>query len=576
MNRFERNHRTLAGRSGAHINKGHCRFTSEFTLIPSKEDAPGLIFEENGEKVTLHSSYYPTREAIRWAESVKTEKPHIVCLGIGLGYGLDPLCKRFPDKIITVIEPDKNLFNLAMQTIDISKLPESVRFIIGYEDFEVLDFIGNIDEIEILEIKQRTRLLPRYFDAVKRRLQNKPIFDLSDQWKYKKFAGASKLKVIFIDSGYVLTKECLSALQQLGHAVQYIHIDKDNYQYDEFVRNFLTLISQFKPDFVLTINHLGFDQEGRMTELLSELEIPFISWFVDSPTVVLSGKDTNISDYCNIFVWDRDYIQDVIDAGYPHVDYLPLATMPELFKPLDLPYKTDVSFVGSSMVYSTHKNLRSMVFRRDLLYHLDTVALEFLGIDSRYVIEAIDRVRATGIELAFDYPEQQLDFEAAVLWRATQMYRLSGIEKLAPFYPTVFGDPNWDTILNNRYRIEREVLYYDNLPQVYNTSRINFNMTSRQMKNAVNQRVFDVPACGKFILTDYKQQLEEIFDTSGEEIVFFRDVEEIPELVAFYLENDSVRERYARNAYSRVTRNETYKHRLGMMIEIMRKRYTAR
>ncbi len=573
MNRFERNHEIISERESIRIKPGHCRFTREFSLVGSKEEFPGLVLENDGEKVTIHSSYYPTREAVRWADSLRCEKDHVVCFGMGLGYGLKPLAERFAGKRITVIEPGKHLFNLAMQHIDLGDLPENMAFLIGYEDFEIPALMGDLSEFNIVELKQRTRLLPRYFDALRRRLEGRPTFDLSDKWKYPKFTDPRKVRAIFIDSGYVLTKECLTALQQLGHEVQYIHIDKENYQYDEFVRNFLTLIAQFHPDFVLTINHLGFDQEGRMTELLSELEVPYISWYVDSPTVVLSGKGTNISDFCNIFVWDRDYIQDVLDAGYPHVDYLPLATMPELFKPMDLPYRCDVSFVGSSMVYSTHKNLRSMVFRRDLLYHLDTVAHEFLEIDSRYVRQAIENVRENGTELLFDSQEQQLDFEAAVLWRATQMYRMSGVKKLANFYPTIYGDPNWDNLLDSRYRIEREVMYYDNLPQVYNTSRINFNMTSRQMKNAVNQRVFDVPACGKFLLTDYKQQLEEIFDTNGEEVVFFTDVEEVPELVRFYLDNEPVRERYAQNAYRRVTSNETYRHRLTKMIDIMRKRY---
>ncbi len=573
MSRFERNHEIITGRENIHIKPGHCRFTQEFTLVESKEEAPGLLLEADGEKVTIHSSYYPMREADRWAESVRSDKNLIVCFGMGLGYGLKPLSERFPGKRITVIEPDKHLFNLAMHNIELGDLPGDVTFIIGYEDFEIPALMGDAGSFCIAELKQRTRLMPRYFDALRRRLDGRPVFELSDKWKYPKFSDPRKVKVIYIDSGYVLTKECLTALQQLGHDVQYIHIDKENYQYDEFVRNFLTLIAQFHPDFVLTINHLGFDQEGRMTELLSELEIPYISWYVDSPTVVLSGKGTNISDFCNIFVWDRDYIQDVLDAGYPYVDYLPLATMPELFKPMGLPYRCDVSFVGSSMVYSTHKNLRSMVFRRDLLYHLDTVAEEFLKLNSRYVRQTIENVREAGTELRFDSLEQQLDFEAAVLWRATQIYRMSGVQKLANFYPTIFGDPNWDSLLDSRYRIEREVMYYDNLPEVYNTSRINFNMTSRQMKNAVNQRVFDVPACGKFLLTDYKQQLEEIFDTHGEEVVFFNDVEEIPDLVRFYLEHDDIREKYAQNAYRRITQNETYRHRLTKMIDIMRKRY---
>jgi spore maturation protein CgeB len=434
-----------------------------------------------------------------------------------------------------------------------------------------MPFLGGLPpKRTVLNCKVRTRQLPSYFNLLERRLEGRPVFDLSNAWKYKKFAD-SKARVLFIDSGYVLTKECLWALDRLGQPCRYVHIDRDNYDYDAFVRDFLRQIAEFKPDFVLTVNHLGFDREGRLTELLSTLEIPYVSWYVDSPTVVLSSGGNNISPWCNIFVWDRDYIADVSNAGYPHVDYLPLAALPDLFKPLPVSRRYDVSFVGSSMVFSTHKNLRSMVFRQDLLTLLEDVSREFLTLDSRYVAQAIANLESRGVRFDFDSSAQREDFEAAVLWRSTQAYRLTGLLQLAPFYPVIFGDPNWDEVLDDRFRIEREVMYYDGLPEVYNRSCISFNMTSRQMKNAVNQRVFDVPSCGKFLLTDYKTQLDEIFAPG--EVVFFREVGEVPDLVRHYLRNDTEREQIGRQGRERILQKDTYVHRLREMIEIMRRRY---
>ena len=57
-------------------------------------------------------------------------------------------------------------------------------------------------------------------------------------------------------------------------------------------------------------------------------------------------------------------------------------------------------------------------------------------------------------------------------------------------------------IRDDKVDIYEPLNYYKDLPLLYNACKINFNATSLQMKEAVNQRVFDVPACGAFLLTD--------------------------------------------------------------------------
>ena len=572
MNLFEKNYEIINKSKKFHIKEGFCGYSKKYDLIASKEDLPGLIYHDLNGKITIHSSYYPEKESARLIEKFNTEKEVIIVLGIGLGYFLKPLTQKYPKKRIYIIEPDKHLFNLFLHYNDLAEIGVNIEYIIGYDFFDVEQFISyNKENYTFFELKQRLRIHQSYFQATKKTIKKESNYSLTDKWRYKKF-DSKNVKIIFIDSAYVLTKECLSAIQQSGNEVKYIHIEKDNYNYDTFIRNFLHEIATFKPDFILTINHLGFDQQGRLTELLTNLEIPYASWYVDSPTVILTSFDKNLSDYCNLFVWDKDYISDLNKAGYEKVDYLPLATMPELFKPLNLKYINDVSFVGSSMVYAIHKNLRSIVFRSDLLKIIEDIALEMLHLDTRRVSEAIASVEKREGKLHFDNYNQMEDFKAAILWRATQIYRLSGIEKLAPFYPTIQGDPNWDSILDNRFKIGREIMYYTEMPTFYNSSKINFNMTSKQMKYAVNQRVFDVAACGQFLLTDYQQQLDEIFDIKTE-AVCFDDIEEIPEIITFFLQNDKSRNNYAQAARKKVLKSETYLHRIEKMISIMKQRY---
>jgi spore maturation protein CgeB len=86
----------------------------------------------------------------------------------------------------------------------------------------------------------------------------------------------------------------------------------------------------------------------------------------------------------------------------------------------------------------------------------------------------------------------------------------------------------------------------------------------------VNQRVFDAPAAGGFVLTDFREQLAELFQV-GEEVACFGNLGEIPDLVRFYLQHTSVREKMTVKARSRVLAEHTYRHRVAAMLEVMRR-----
>ena len=154
------------------------------------------------------------------------------------------------------------------------------------------------------------------------------------------------------------------------------------------------------------------------------------------------------------------------------------------------------------------------------------------------------------------------DFKAALLWRATLEYRLACVKELVPFDPVIYGDAGWQELLGQGFILRPEVNYYDELPQVYGATGINFNATSLQMKAAMNQRIFDAPAAGGFVLTDFREQLAELFGV-GEEVACFREPGEIPELVRFYLKHPQVREKMAAKARQRVLAEHTYRHRVG-------------
>ena len=589
------------------INSEGKNYNVSYQVKPSNDpENPSLVATEKS--ITVHSQLYPVKEAEKIVQTTDFQSDVVIIIGLGLGYVVQEIRKKYPDKKLILIEPDLSLFYLAIKFVDLSIIDFSLIYV-GYdEEFGVRNSIcpnhllqegGRFDiylqksleriygevykkiekEIKICSQDDCVPSKSSQDDCVpSRSSQDDCVPSRSSQDdcvpSYKKFT-SEQCRIIFIDSGFILTKECLSAIKNTGNLVHYIHIDEENYDAEVFLQGLLKDIKRFRPDFVLTINHLGFDREGQMVDLFHEIELPYVSWFVDSPNVILSSFKKRTSDFCNIFVWDDDYIGQVKEMGYKNCDFLPLATDTDIFYPNSSPpfpphsyfmgganrkSAYPVSFVGSSMSNVIHKTMKSFVHRDDLLLILPKVAKRFFELKTRHVEKALEE-----FNLQFDSYNQKEDFTATILWKGTQIYRKSGLDKLSGFMPVISGDPNWKNIMPLEYEILPERWYYEDLCDFYNMSQINFNMTSLQMTNAVNQRVFDVSACKKFLLTDYRKQIGDYFE-SKENMVWFDDVEEIPDLVDFYLKHDNLREKIAANAYEIVVKNHTYKHRIKEMI----------
>ena len=122
------------------------------------------------------------------------------------------------------------------------------------------------------------------------------------------------------------------------------------------------------------------------------------------------------------------------------------------------------------------------------------------------------------------------------------------------------------------WRWHAPINYYDQLPYFYPHSTINFNCTSMQMKGASNQRILDVPATGSFVITDYREQMENMFDI-GEEIICYKNNEEIPDLIRYYLNHGKEREAIVRKGRERVLKCHTWTHRMSEILSVMKEWY---
>jgi spore maturation protein CgeB len=546
-----------------------------------------LALGESGKWITFYSNRDIRKEIDSFSQNLTLPEKHIpVILGIGLGYHLQEIVNKTEQPVL-VVEKDEEIFQSARAAGAIEPLFGSpkVVFIVGKSIEESIQEISKeqlksgLKNFSVIQHPPSMRCFPTFYEPIAEQLERSQRIRIGDRLKYAKFTQRN-LRILLINSQYLMMGELIHGIQSLGHSVKTLIMEREaEIAQNEFIGNLVRILMEFKPDFVLTVNHLGFDREGIVTDFLTTLEMPFASWYVDSPMLIIKHYERNLSPYCAIFLWDRDYIADMNALGFSKVHFLPLGSDPKIFRPLsssDNPLaveRNEISFVGNSMVNPIKKKMDRLglhAAHRDLI---EKLGLVYSQSTCRNVSEILDQhpYRENPV-VAMMQNGRRIDFEALIMCQATLFYRLNRIRQLESFQPAIRGDNGWEGLLKGSFKIGPELLYYHNLNSFYNVSKINFNATSTQMRNAVNQRVFDVPAAGQFLLTDYREQLEGLFQI-GEEVICYRDQEEIPELVKYYLAHDHERESVAKRGRSRVLADHTYTSRLNELCETMRKEF---
>jgi spore maturation protein CgeB len=386
--------------------------------------------------------------------------------------------------------------------------------------------------------------------------------------------------VLLVSLRHLLLSEIKNALDAIGHTSAIMMIPTEEMEPGRVERLYKEAIRDFRPDFLLTVNHLGFDREGLVTHILESMKIPIASWYVDSPYLILGHYKGNSSPMLTLFLWDRDYVPMLQALGLERVFYLPLGTDPTVFKPErnflggEDQNAVDVGFVGNSMVIKARAALQRSKASKELLDRYADICVTFLK-GPHLIVRDVIRERFPELlpSLLALGEDRSLAFESSVIWQTTGWYRKNLLLQARTFRPTVAGDPGWQEILGPDFKLLREFNYYSELPAFYRSCRISFNATSRQMKNGVNQRVFDVPACGGFLLTDRTSQLSGLLDP-GKELITYSKPDEIPVLLERALKDKPFRRSVREAGLKRVLAHHTYRHRVEKLIEVMRSLYS--
>lgn len=361
------------------------------------------------------------------------------------------------------------------------------------------------------------------------------------------------------------------AFVAMGHNVTRIYYEWKNLAGDETFEKMLldelTKKDGDKPyyDFAFSFNFFPV-----VSIACQKTNTPYISLVFDSPFLPLTS--IRIHNECNhIFTFDRRQAERMREEGCERIFYSPLGVDAERIReqtePLyEKPYEHEICFLGN--LYDNEFVFYDQIehLPQHLRGYFDGVIAaqeHVFGYDLIGDETVIPRDMITDMHqyVNFQRTDQYTMDENVVLRdmlrrKVTQLERPKLLTMLAKRFPVdLYTNPKQKTpegVRNLGY-----ANYRTEMPQIFNRSKINLNITMRTIISGIPLRVLDVMAAGGFLITTFQEEVAAQFK-DGEELVIAYTPEDLVEKCAYYLTDDEAREAIARKGRGKVLTAYSY------------------
>ena len=359
------------------------------------------------------------------------------------------------------------------------------------------------------------------------------------------------------------------ALVRLGHDVIKCHIPFMDYEEDAyFTENFERIVKENKCDLILS-----FDFFPIIAKSADRLKVRYISWVYDMPHHTVYSPSVE-SDYVSLFLFDRNFYLELKEIKPNHIYHLPLAVNTvrlnrQLGKVAD--FTQEVSFVGSLYEKNNYRKIQYLPeYVRGYVQGVIEAQKHIYGYN--LVAEALQNEIKKEIEKYVElnlYPgylvKKEKIYVDMINAEITCQERIELLEALAREHEVkLYTGSNGGVI--SGVKQEGIVSYMEEMPQVFQSSKINLNITLRSIESGIPLRALDIMGAGGFLLSNYQTELAENF-IDGQELVLFESKEDMLEKVDYYLENEEERKRIARNGWEKVQREYSYEVQLKKIFE---------
>lgn len=367
------------------------------------------------------------------------------------------------------------------------------------------------------------------------------------------------MRILFFKSNKFMQSDITELLLNSGHHLDTITYVFQDYSKDDFFADKLEKrLKRISYDIVFSLNFYPI-----ISDVCYQLGILYVSWIYDSPapTFFRFARSTN-----RIFLFDKSEYMKYKAKGHSNIFYLPLASNTErierTFGPLlsSPEYLYNISFLG--VLYDKFnlsvQNLTDSQYDLGILKGYAAAQTQFQNLD---LLKPL--IQESGFlfeEDSYEALMTDLLLEATSQERHQILYLLSN-----HFSIDLFSTEN---TRSGRYPIQYHGAadYENEMPFIFRQSRINLNITLRTIKTAIPLRIFDIFACGGFLITNPQKELMDFFEPEVD-FIPYTSHEDLIEKCSYYLAHEKECFSMAQSAYQKVKEAHTLSIRLKQLFE---------
>lgn len=368
------------------------------------------------------------------------------------------------------------------------------------------------------------------------------------------------MNILFFLSNKFMQNDVIDILRELGHTVTTVtYVFQDYSSDDYFAEKLENRLRKAPVDIVFSLNFYPV-----ISDVCYQSGIRYVSWVYDSPTPTFYRFDRSTN---RIFLFDRTEYEKYRSGGHDNIFHLPLGVnttrLEQLLPPLSaLPeYRYDISFVGA--LYNK--------------YNLDTQNLT----DSDYAIGILKGYAAAQTQF------QDIDLLTPLLQKSSLTFSEDSYSELMKdmlIETTSQERHNLLRLLSNYFSVDLfstdkvtsdipvhahgAVNYENEMPFIFRNSRINLNISLRTIKTAIPLRIFDIMACGGFLITNPQKELFDYFEPDVDFVTYCSQYE-LLDKCSYYLNHEKERFQISLSAYRKIKEAHTLRIRLQKIFEVI-------
>ena len=389
------------------------------------------------------------------------------------------------------------------------------------------------------------------------------------------------MKILFIEWKSFGNDDIKEAFAAEGHkVVSFPFSNRDGRRDAELEHDLSSFLHKETPDIVFSFNYFPV-----ISNVCKKEDIRYISWIYDSPYVMLYSY--TVINPCNIiYIFDKELYMEFHNAGIQTVRYMPMAANTDRLDRLvaanidttttrnstKIDFSYDISFIGS--LYTEEHNFFERMttlsdYTRGYLDALMSAQMKIQGYN--FIQESLspimdDLYRALPMDPNPDGVESKeyLYAQYVINRKITGLERTELIRAVTEHFHFDLFTPNKGFTMPNLTN-HGTVDYYEQMPLVFNHSKINLNISLRSIKSGIPLRAFDILGSGGFLLSNFQADYLDDF-VPGEDFVYYESKEDLLDKIDYYLTHEEERMAVALSGHDKVAANHTFRHRVREML----------